>query len=41
MEGPLLTLLISSQSIHKYGRHRKFLFLIGHFLNSSSLKQLG
>ena len=32
MEGPLLRLLISSQSINKYGCHRQFLFLIGWFL---------
>ena len=42
MEGPLLRLLISSQSINKRGRHRQFLFLIVRFLKkSSTLKQLG
>jgi hypothetical protein len=42
MEGPLLRLLISSQSINKHGRHRQFLFLIVRFLKkSSTLKQLG
>ena len=28
MEGPLISLLILSHSINKYGRHRRFLFLI-------------
>ena len=32
MEGPLLRLLISSQSINKHGHHRRLLFLIGWFL---------
>jgi hypothetical protein len=42
MEGPLLRLLILSQSVNKHGRHRQFLFLIVRFLKkSSTLKQLG
>jgi hypothetical protein len=42
MEGPLLRLLILSQSINKYDHHRRFLFLIGQFLKkSSTLTQLG
>ena len=32
MESPLLLLLIALQSVHKYGRHKQFLFLIGLFL---------
>jgi hypothetical protein len=32
MGNPLLTLIISSRSINKYGRQRQFLFLIGRFL---------
>jgi hypothetical protein len=32
MEGPLLRLLISSQSDIKHGRHRQLRFLIGRFL---------
>ena len=31
MDGPLLTLLISSRSTNKHGHHRKFLFLNGRF----------
>jgi hypothetical protein len=32
MESPLLRLLISSRSVNKHGRHRRFLFLIGWFV---------
>jgi hypothetical protein len=32
MQSPLLRLLISSRFISKHGHHRKFLFLIGRFL---------
>ena len=35
MEGPLLRLLISSQSVKKHGHHREFLFLAGQFLKKS------
>jgi hypothetical protein len=31
MEGPLQRLLISSRSVNKHGRHKRFLFLIGRF----------
>jgi hypothetical protein len=36
MEGPLYRLVILSRSINKHGHHRRFLFLIGLFLNISS-----
>jgi hypothetical protein len=37
MEGPLLRLLISFQSINKHGHHRQFLFLIGWFSKKNLL----
>ena len=33
LEGHLSRLLIQFRSVNKHGRHRPFLFLIGHFLN--------
>jgi hypothetical protein len=32
MSGPLYKLLISSLSVNKHDRHKRFLFLIGRFL---------
>jgi hypothetical protein len=41
MDGLLLWMQISSQSINKHGRHRQFLFLIGLFLKIFSSETIG